>query len=122
MHSTNMRGLIAVMAIATMSACAALNKAGKVSEKLEEARLKESLAKGSEPTGPTGSASALKAIHSEMDFGRVADHPVIPAQGQLALTIVFRPEQGRACSGHLLVEIDSAGGRFTRVPLNGRGV
>jgi len=175
MHSMNMRdfdaprcraqGLrhlrrwVAVVAIASVSACAALDTAGKTSEKVEEARLKERLAKGSEPTGPTGSASALKAIPSEMDFGRVplssesqrtvvisnpfafavsvvqttvqgcgfllssvAGRPLIPAQGQLALTIVFHPAQRRACSGLLLLEIDSAGGRFTRVPLKGRGV
>ena len=52
----------------------------------------------------------------------VAGRPLIPAQGQLALTIVFHPAQRRACSGLLLLEIDSAGGRFTRVPLKGRGV
>lgn len=151
---------VAVVAIASASACATLDKIGKASEKLEEGRLQESLSKkSSEPNGQTGPVSALKAIPSGVDFGQVpvsseshqtvvisnpfsfavsvvqttvqgcgfllsavAGRPLIPAQGQLALTIVFHPAQRRACSGLLLLEIDSAGGRFTRVPLKGRGV
>ena len=152
---------VAVVAIASASACATLDKIGKASEKLEEGRLQESLSKkSSEPTGQTGPVSALKAVPSASTSGRnlypssenhqtvvisnpfafavsfvqttvqgcgfllssVAGRPLIPAQGQLALTIVFHPAQRRACSGLLLLEIDSAGGRFTRVPLKGRGV
>jgi len=151
---------LVVVAIASVSACTALDKIGKASEKLEEGRVQESLAtKTSEPTGQTGPASALKAVPLVVDFGRVpvssesrqtvvisnpsafavsvvqttvqgcgfllsgvADRPLIPAQGQLALTIVFHPAQRRACSGLLLLEIDSAGGRFTRVPLKGLGI
>jgi hypothetical protein len=63
MHRMNMRGFIAVVAIASMSACAALDKAGKVSEKLEEARLKESLAKGFEPTSCAESARSRHSRH-----------------------------------------------------------
>ena len=49
--------LVAVAAIASLSACAALDKIGKASEKLEEGRLQESLAnKTSETTRQTGPA------------------------------------------------------------------
>jgi ASPM-SPD-2-Hydin domain-containing protein len=54
--------------------------------------------------------------------GQAGDRATIPAQGQLALTVAFQPATRRACSGFLLLEIDSAGGRLTRVPLTGRGV
>jgi hypothetical protein len=47
---------------------------------------------------------------------------VIPARGQLALTITFRPAEPNRYSAALWLEIDSAGGRFTRVLLKGRGV
>jgi hypothetical protein len=50
------------------------------------------------------------------------DRPVILPHGQIAVTVSFRPAARQSCSGLLLVEIDSAGGRFTRVPLKGRGV
>lgn len=50
------------------------------------------------------------------------DRPVIPQQGQLTLTLTFQPAAPGACQGLLLIEIDSAGGRFTRVVLTGRGV
>lgn len=55
-------------------------------------------------------------------FSGAGNRPVIAAQGQLALTVTFQPPARGACSGHLLLEIDSAGGRFTRVKLEGRGI
>lgn len=47
---------------------------------------------------------------------------IIPARGQLALTITFRPAEPNRYSATLWLEIDSAGERFTRVRLSGRGV
>jgi len=47
---------------------------------------------------------------------------VIPARGQLALTITFRPAEPNRYSATLWLEIDSAGGRFTRVPLKGHAI
>ena len=49
------------------------------------------------------------------------DRHVIPAHGQLALTVVFKPTARRAYSALLLLVVDSAGGRLTRVRLTGRG-
>jgi hypothetical protein len=40
----------------------------------------------------------------------------------LAVTVVFRPAERLTCAGLLLLEIDSAGGRFMEVPLKGQGV
>jgi hypothetical protein len=54
--------------------------------------------------------------------GQIDDRPVIPPHGQLALTVAFHPAAKQACSGLLLLEIDSAGGRFTRVGLKGQGI
>ena len=50
------------------------------------------------------------------------DHHIIPAHGDLMLTLAFQPVVTGACTGELLLEIDSASGRFTPVPLTGRGV
>jgi hypothetical protein len=47
---------------------------------------------------------------------------VIPTRGQLALVITFRPAERQRHSGSVLLEIDSAGGRFSRVRLKGRGI
>jgi len=47
---------------------------------------------------------------------------IVAAHGNITFTITFLPTQRRACSGSLLLEIDSAGGRFMRVPIEGRGV
>jgi hypothetical protein len=47
---------------------------------------------------------------------------IVAAHGDITFTITFLPTQRRACSGSLLLEIDSAGGRFMRVPIEGRGV
>ena len=47
---------------------------------------------------------------------------IVAAHGDMTFTITFLPTQRRACSGSLLLEIDSAGGRFMRVPIEGRGV
>jgi hypothetical protein len=54
--------------------------------------------------------------------GPPSNRPIIPPHGQLVLTVGFQPVARRACSGFLLLEIDSAGGRFTRVALTGRGI
>ena len=50
------------------------------------------------------------------------DRHIVAARGLVTVTVVFRPAERRQCSGLLLLEIDSAGGRFTRVPLTGKGV
>ena len=47
---------------------------------------------------------------------------IVAAHGDVTFTITFLPTQRRACSGSLLLEIDSAAGRFMRVPIDGRGV
>ena len=47
---------------------------------------------------------------------------IVAAHGDMTFTITFLPTQRRACSGSLLLEVDSAGGRFMRVPIEGRGV
>jgi hypothetical protein len=52
----------------------------------------------------------------------LGDRSVIPAHGELAFTLAFHPVVQGTCSGDLLLEIDSAVGRFTRVALTGRGV
>ena len=49
------------------------------------------------------------------------DQHIIPAHGDLVLTLAFQPVVTGACAGELLLEIDSANGRFTPVALNGRG-
>ena len=54
--------------------------------------------------------------------GEAAERATIPAHGELVYTVTFQPAQRRTCSGLLLLEIDSAGGRFTRVPVKGRGI
>lgn len=53
--------------------------------------------------------------------GALVDRPVIPAGGQLTFIVAFHPAQRGACSGLLFLEIDSAGGRMTRVQLHGSG-
>jgi hypothetical protein len=50
-----------------------------------------------------------------------ADPPVIPAVGEWVFAVTFQPAERRACSGFVLLEIDSAGGRFITVSLTGRG-
>ena len=50
------------------------------------------------------------------------DRPIIAPQEHLSLSVIFQPVARRACTGRLLVEIDSAGGRWTEVVLKGRGV
>ena len=54
--------------------------------------------------------------------GQVPNGPILPPHGQLTLTVAFSPAARQTCSGLLLLEIDSAGGRFTRVPLKGQGI
>jgi hypothetical protein len=53
---------------------------------------------------------------------RLGGPSVIPAHGKLAFTLAFHPMVQGESSGDLILEIDSAGGRFTRVTLKGRGV
>jgi hypothetical protein len=50
------------------------------------------------------------------------DQHVIPAHGDLVLTLAFRPVETGFCAGELLLESDSAVGRFTPVVLKGRGI
>jgi len=52
----------------------------------------------------------------------LVDRSVIPAHGQLTFTVTFHPGAQGACSGELLLEIDSAVRRFTQVPMTGRGI
>ena len=153
---------LAVGAIASLPACALLEKVDKVSKipGLEEAQVTEGLKGPHEPLGQGGPASPLQASPSDLDFGQkhvaseshetvvisspfdfpvtlvrvtvqgcgfalagqIVDRPVIAPHGQLVLTVSFHPAAKQACSGLLLLEIDSAGGRFTRVPLKGRGI
>jgi len=64
-------------------------------------------------------------VQGECDFA-MSNNPgnglIVAAHGDMTFTITFLPTQRRACSGSLLLEIDSAGGRFMRVPIEGRGV
>ena len=46
----------------------------------------------------------------------------VASRSELILGVVFRPMERRACSGALLLEVDSAAGRLTRVPLLGTGI
>lgn len=46
---------------------------------------------------------------------------VIPPYGQLAVAVTFHPTAKERSSGQLIVELDTAGGRFTRVSLSGAG-
>jgi len=53
---------------------------------------------------------------------RTSDRVEIPAHGRLDVGITFQPPDRRVRSGLLFLEIDSAGGRDTRVVLKGRGM
>ena len=46
----------------------------------------------------------------------------IPASGRLDVGVMFQPPDRRAHSGLLFLEIDSAGGRDTRIVLKGKGI
>jgi hypothetical protein len=46
----------------------------------------------------------------------------IPARGRLDVGVMFQPPDRRVHSGLLFLEIDSAGGRDTRVVLTGKGI
>ena len=46
----------------------------------------------------------------------------IPSRGLLAVGVRFQPPDRRVRSGLLFLEIDSAGGRATRVVLTGKGI
>ena len=54
--------------------------------------------------------------------GPPSDRSIISPQGQLVHTVGFQPVARQACSGFLVLEIDSAGPRFTRVALTGHGI
>ena len=148
--------------IAFGPACRLVNGIDKVSKipGLEEAQLREGLEKSRGRAGGHGSASALQATPSIVDFGgapvgsqqqqtltitnpstfpvtvlrvsvegsgfalsgQAGTRVVVKPHEQLAMTVTFQPAAPGACSGHLLLEIDSAGGRFTRVELRGRGI
>jgi Abnormal spindle-like microcephaly-assoc'd, ASPM-SPD-2-Hydin len=45
---------------------------------------------------------------------------IVAAESDVTFTVTFQPSQRRTCSGALLIEIDSAGGRFMRIPLRGQ--
>jgi hypothetical protein len=151
---------LAVITVASVPACAFLDKTSKVMTEVEEAQRAESLKKPPAPLGHDEPSSRLRATPVSVDFGRVpvasdhhqevvisnpsafavtvvhttirgcgfvladgtGDRHVVAAQGQLVVTVDFRPAERRACSGLLLLEIDSAGGRFMEVPLKGQGV
>ena len=74
------------------------------------------------------SAFAVTVVHTTIQgcgfvlADGTGDRHVVAAQGQLVVTVDFRPDARRACSGLLLLELDSAGGRFMEVPLKGQGV
>jgi hypothetical protein len=46
---------------------------------------------------------------------------IIAPHGEVAVTVTFQPADRGECSGFMLLEIDSAAGRLTRVPIHGRG-
>ena len=50
------------------------------------------------------------------------EHAEIPPHGQLDVGVRFEPREPRAYSAVLFLEIDSAGGRATRVVLKGRAM
>lgn len=71
----------------------------------------------------------VTVIHASVQGGcdfAISNNPgnglIVAAHGDTTFTITFLPTARRACSGSLLLEIDSAGGRFMRVPIAGRGV
>ena len=47
---------------------------------------------------------------------------IVSAKSDITFTVTFQPSQRRTCSGALLIEIDSAGGRFMRIPLRGQAI
>jgi hypothetical protein len=50
------------------------------------------------------------------------DGTIVDAKSDVAFTVTFQPSERRTCSGALWIEIDSAGGRFMRIPLRGQGI
>jgi hypothetical protein len=74
------------------------------------------------------SAFAVTVVHMSVEgcgftlSRQIPDRPIIAPRGQLSLSVIFQPVTRRACTGRLLVEIDSAGGRWTEVVLKGRGI
>jgi hypothetical protein len=77
-------------------------------------------------TNPAAFPLTVVQVVVEGDGFAVSSHPgdryVIPAHGQLALTVAFKPTAPRAYSARrLLLVVDSAGGRLSRVRLTGRG-
>src|SRR5262245_37148194 len=50
------------------------------------------------------------------------DRTTVAAKSDVTVTVTFQPSQRRICSGVLLIEVDSAVGRFMRIPLRGQGI
>jgi hypothetical protein len=73
---------------------------------------------------PTGFTVTILFLSVEGDgFTSNQAAPIdVPAGGHVALTATFRPPDERSYSRRLLLEIDTAGERFTQVPLTGRGI
>ena len=46
----------------------------------------------------------------------------VPAHSRVTVTVGFRPLEVRTVTGRLLLEIDTAGNRFIRIPIKGQAV
>jgi len=71
------------------------------------------------------SVTLVRVVVRGSGFAIVSPHEdrlAIPAHGELTFTLTFHPVVQGTSSGDLLLEIDSAVSRFTRVMLNGRGL
>ncbi|MGQ0736595.1 MAG: Ig-like domain-containing protein [Acidobacteriota bacterium] len=70
----------------------------------------------------TLTVKAARFNGSCFDVAPTASLPlVIPPKGQAELPVVFSPASPGICPGTLVLEVDSAGGRFKQVRLEGRG-
>jgi len=70
------------------------------------------------------SITVVRVVVQGSEFAIISplkDRLVIPAHDELTFVLAFHPAVQGPCSGELLLEIDSAVGRFTRVKLEGRG-
>lgn len=69
-------------------------------------------------SNPSAFVVTIVKMTVEGDGFSIASHAApldIPAHGQVVLTVAFRPLARRDFSGVVLLEIDSAGGRFARI-------
>jgi len=78
-------------------------------------------------TNPTGFTLTVISARIESRCFSVSAEPAalplaIAAHGTGTLTIRFRPVVEGQCSGRLIVDVDSAGGRTGQVSLKGRGI